>query len=69
MDNAPRPGIDPKLVKELIAAAEEAVDAMCDSLKLDCGVGNTKFEDVKNLGAAHTRLSAALNRIKLAGFS
>ncbi len=69
MDNAPRPGIDPKLVKDLIDAAEEAADAMCDSLNLDWGVGNTEFEDVKNLGAAHNRLSVALNRIKQAGSS
>ncbi len=69
MDNAPRPPIDPKLVKELIDAAEEAADAMCDSLNLDWGVGNTEFEDVKNLGAAHNRLSAALDRIKQAGSS
>ncbi len=52
MDNAPRPGIDPKLVKELIDAADEAADAMCDSLNLDWGVGNTEFEDVNNLEAA-----------------
>ncbi len=69
MDNAARPGIDAKLVRELIDAAEEAADAMCDSLNLDWGVGNTEFEDVKNLGAAHHRLSAALNRIKQAGSS
>ncbi len=47
MDNAARPGIDPKLVKELIDAAEEATDAMCDSLNLDWGVGNMEFEDAK----------------------
>ncbi len=69
MDNAARPGSDPKLVKELIDAAEEAADAMCDSLNLDWGVGNTEFEDVKNLGAALDRLSAALNRIKQTGSS
>ncbi len=69
MDNAPQPGIDPKLVKELIDAAEEAADAMPDSLNLDWGVGNDEFEDVKNLGAARNRLSAALDRIKQAGSS
>ena len=69
MDNASQPGIDPKLVKELIDAAEEAADAMCDSLNLDWGVGNTEFEDVKNLAAARNRLSAALDRIKQAGCS
>jgi len=66
MDNAPRPGIDPKLVKELIDAAEEAADAMCDSLNLDWGVGNDEFEDVKNLEAARDRLTAVVERLKLA---
>ncbi len=69
MDNAPRPGIDPKLVKELIDAAEEAADAMCDSLNLDWGVGNDEFEDVKNLEAARDRLTAVVERLKLAGSS
>ena len=42
---------------------------MCDSLNLDWGVGNTEFEDVNNLEAAHSRLSAALARIKPAASS
>ena len=69
MDNAARPGFGPKLVKELIDAAEEAADAMCDSLNLDWGVGNTEFEDVKDLETARNRLSAALDRIRQAGSS
>ncbi len=67
MDNSLRPDVDPKLVKELIDAAEEAADAMSDSLNLDLGVGNADCEDVKNLGAALDRLSAALEGIEAAG--
>ncbi len=66
MDNAARPGIDPKLVKELVDAGHDATDAMCDSLNLDLGVGNDECDDVKNLGAALDRLSDALQKINQA---
>ncbi len=69
MDNAPRPGIDPKLVKELIDAAEDAADDMCDSLNLDWGVVNDEFEDVTSLRAARDRLDAAVERLKQPGSS
>ena len=69
MENTPRPTVDPKLVQELIDAGHEATDAMCESLNLDLGVGNDEFEDVKHLGAAVDRLSAALDKMKQAGFS
>ena len=69
MDNAPRPGIDPKLVKELIDAAEDAADAMCDSLNLACGVGHDELEDVTILRAARDRLDAAVERLKQPGSS
>ncbi len=58
-----------RVSRELGCTAEEAADAMCDSLNLDWGVGNDEFEEVKNLGAALDRLSTALNRIKQAGSS
>ena len=67
MDSTPRPTVDPKLIKELVDAAEEATDAMCESLNLDWGVGNDEFEDVKNLEVARNRLSDALDKVKQAG--
>ena len=67
MDNTPRPTVDPKLIGELVDAAEQATDAMCESLNLDLGVGNVEFEDVKNLEAALDRLSAAVGKVKQAG--
>ena len=69
MENTPRPPIDPKLVKELIDAGHEATDAMCECLNLDLAVGNDEFDDLKDLGAALDRLSAALDKMKQAGFS
>ena len=69
MDSSLRPDVDPKLVKELIDAAEEAADAMCDSLNLDWGVGNDEFEDVTNLRATRDRLDAAVERLKQPGSS
>ncbi len=69
MKNTPRPGIDPKLVKELINAGHDATDAMFESLNLDWGVGNEDFEDVQELDAAYRRLSNALEKIEAAGDS
>ena len=46
MKNTPRPAIDPKLVKELIDTANDATDAMCESINLDLAVGNDEFDDV-----------------------
>ena len=69
MDNTPRPASEPKLIKELLDAADEACHAMCDSLNLDFGVGNEDFEDVKSLRAALDRLEAVLDKVKQAGFS
>ena len=64
MEQSTPRNIDPALVRELIAAAEEAADAMCDSLNLDLAVGNDEFEDVQSLGAALDRLAAALASIE-----
>ncbi len=69
MKNTPRPGIDPKLVKELIDAGHDATDAMCESINLDWAVGNEDFEDVQELDAALDRLSDALKKIESAGYS
>ena len=63
MKNTPRPSIDPKLIKELIAAAEQATDAMCESINLDWAVGNDGFDDVKELDDAFVRLSDVLKKI------
>ena len=48
MENKPRPAIDPKLIKELIAAAEQATDAMCESINLDWAAGNEGCDDVQH---------------------
>ena len=69
MKNTPRPGIDPKLVKELIDAGHDATDAMCESINLDLAVGNDEFEDVNELRAALDRLSDALEKIESATLS
>ncbi len=67
--NSLRPDVDPKLIKELIDAAEEAADAMCDSLNLDWGVGNAGCDDVKELDAVFVWLNDALKKIEAAGLS
>ena len=65
MDNrTPQPPIDPALIAELVDAAREAADAMCESLNLDLAVGNDDFEDVKTIGDALDRLSAALASVR-----
>ena len=69
MKNTPRPAIDPKLVKELIDAGNDATDAMCESINLDLAVGNEEFDDVKEIDAALDRLSDALEKIESAGYS
>ncbi len=69
MKNTPRPGIDPKLVKELIDAGHDATDAMCESINLDLAVVNYEFDDVNDLKAALDRLSDALDKIESAGYS
>jgi len=35
MENTPRPTIDTKLIQELVAAAEQATNAMCESINLE----------------------------------
>ena len=69
MKNTPRLAIDPKLVKELIDAGNDATDAMCESINLDLAVGNDEFDDVNDLQAALDRLSDALEKIESAGYS
>ena len=69
MKNTPQPGIDAKLVKELIDAGHDATDAMCESINLDSAVGNDEFEDVNELRAALDRLSDALEKIESATLS
>ncbi len=69
MENTPRPSIDPQLIKELIAAAEHATDAMSNSIHLDWDAGNEGCGDVKELDAAFVQLSHTLKNIESAGFS
>ncbi len=69
MKNPPRSAIDPKLVKELIDAGNDATDAMCESINLDLAVGNDEFNDVNDLQAALDRLSDALEKTDSAGYS
>ena len=69
MENTPRPSIDPKLIQELVAAAEQATDAMSTSINLDWAAGNEGCDDVKELDAAFVQLSDALKKIESAGCS
>ncbi len=60
--------IDRNLIAILKTAAEKALDSMIESLNLDYAVGNTEFDDVKDLKASVDELSGCLQKLEEAGY-